>query len=122
MKKFLLFILCGTLFCSESDKVITTSQIVPLKKRKSYRCDFENCGKSFLQKNDHKRHTRTHTGEKPFECFFCKKKFTQKGNKTKHEQKNHFKKMFQCMHQKCNKLYTTSLDLEKHVAIAHLNK
>ena len=43
---------------------------------KTFPCDI--CGIAFKKKGIMNKHTRIHTGEKPFECELCKKTFAYK--------------------------------------------
>lgn len=49
-----------------------------------YKCNFENCGRTFNKSSHFEYHKRTHTGDKPFECDLCKKKFIQKNKLSRH--------------------------------------
>ena len=42
------------------------------------------CRKDFVSCYQFRRHFRTHTGEKPFQCFFCSYSSNQKGNLLQH--------------------------------------
>ena len=42
---------------------------------KHFPCDI--CTKAFKLKGDLNRHTRIHTGEKPYKCDICKMTFSQ---------------------------------------------
>ena len=50
---------------------------------KRHVCKF--CAKQFQSNGDLLRHTRIHTGEKPYKCDLCGKQFTQKGNMDAHK-------------------------------------
>ena len=48
-------------------------------------CQFEFCRKAFAELWALKKHTRLHTGEKPYICSFCPKSFSDCSNLTKHK-------------------------------------
>lgn len=49
---------------------------------RSHAC--KECGKGFISNTDFKRHSITHTREKPFTCDLCKKTFGRFGNLKNH--------------------------------------
>ena len=54
-------------------------------KSKTYICDLLSCGRMFKRQEHLKRHVRTHTMEKPYECERCGKKFSRSDNLTQHQ-------------------------------------
>ena len=55
--------------------------------KKKHKC--QECPRSFEYIRDLKRHDRTHTGEKPFECKTCGRCFSLSYNLDKHERRLH---------------------------------
>ncbi|XP_059490487.1 Krueppel-like factor 16 [Neocloeon triangulifer] len=51
-------------------------------------CSWSGCGKRFARSDELARHTRTHTGEKNFECPVCSKKFMRSDHLSKHARRH----------------------------------
>ena len=52
------------------------------EKEKKFACSW--CGQAFTRKYDMEKHTRMHTGDKPYQCGICAKKFVQVGSLAVH--------------------------------------
>lgn len=96
------------------------------------------CGKEFRKNFDFQQHTRSHTGERPFQCVVCGRAFAQKSNVMKHMATHKvwpkktttlphiplklngkagrllIEKMFVCQY--CPSIFDTYLDLKSHRA------
>ncbi|XP_066543539.1 zinc finger protein 502 [Amia ocellicauda] len=104
--------------CTECGK--TFSQAVNLKRHKQvhtgekpYACN--QCGKRFGQVINLKTHQRIHTGERPYCCTQCGKRFNHSGDLTKHWRIHTGEKPYCCA--QCGKSFCLSRNLRIHQRI-----
>lgn len=79
---------------------------------KKHLCEY--CARRFENKEDLKRHKRTHTGEKPFQCSLCDRRFSVKCNLTAHVKNIHSEKRCSKCDKCCSQSDTLTVPLKPH--------
>jgi hypothetical protein len=96
----------------ETEEVVPPKEESPKKKRalveaalavvevleRNFNCTVDGCGKSFPDKSQLNKHTKTHSGERKFVCDFpgCGKTFTKSNHMTRHRRTHTDERPFAC--------------------------
>uniref|UniRef100_A0A3Q3L496 Zinc finger protein 143b n=1 Tax=Labrus bergylta TaxID=56723 RepID=A0A3Q3L496_9LABR len=116
------------LYCSGSASVLIKFSCIVLQGQdnrqsrasnvgeKSFRCDYEGCGKLYTTAHHLKVHERSHTGDKPYVCDYpgCGRKFATGYGLKSHSRTHTGEKPYRCQELNCCKSFKTSGDLQKH--------
>ncbi|XP_037792994.1 zinc finger protein 680-like [Penaeus monodon] len=87
-----------------------------------YVCPHPGCRRSFCRNEELTRHTRIHSGHRPFLCLTCNRRFVRRDHLAKHE-RTHLppddKRTYECPLPACCHRYTRSDALTRHMWTAH---
>ncbi|KAI4826298.1 hypothetical protein KUCAC02_021935 [Chaenocephalus aceratus] len=89
---------------------------IVIQGEKSFRCEYDGCGKLYTTAHHLKVHERSHTGDKPYICDYpgCGKKFATGYGLKSHSRTHTGEKPYRCQELNCCKSFKTSGDLQKH--------
>ena len=77
------------------------------------------CGRVLKTASNFLVHARSHTGAKPFKCFFCGKLFSSSSNRREHQRRHTKTKIHNCEQPGCGKTYHRYHQLRAHSQNVH---
>ncbi|SPQ99490.1 unnamed protein product (mitochondrion) [Plasmodiophora brassicae] len=113
---------CAALFCRQCRDKLEALPACPFCGKARHACPYPDCGMSFSKPCALVRHSRKHTGEKPFQCAYpgCRRAFAEKGNMLRHVHDVHRgEKPFQCAYEHCLQRFARKSHLVAHAASQH---
>lgn len=82
-------------------------------------CPFPGCLKDFSTRWSLNRHSRVHSGVKPYKCNYCSKDFAQNCSLKRHEQTHTQERQWMCSYPNCGKRFKLKEYLEVHHQRSH---
>lgn len=79
---------------------------------RKFMCAWPDCGQSFGTRFSMKRHEKTHTRAKPFQCEFCDKSFAEKSTLVRHIRIHTGDKPYECRY--CGQRFADRTNLKRH--------
>ena len=85
-------------------------------------CDHPGCNDGFNTRFSLKRHLKTHSGEKPFQCDKCPKMFAEKSTLIRHLRIHTGEKPFRCSVDGCTRSFSDRTNVRRHEQQHELQK
>jgi len=104
--------------CTECGKCCQNSYVLAEHTRthsgeKPFECTV--CGKRFSASSSLSRHRRIHSGDKPYKCHVCDKAFSESGHLNNHMRVHTGDKPYKC--RMCDKAFSFNGNLAKHMGV-----